>query len=100
MDYFDLSRYDTVCETVRFDPTLTYGRVKGYPPGICPPHWVLYDKKALTYKAFFKQSIFESPLENHRIRHVNIIYFLEDDTISVMEPPVQVMAFPYHTFII
>jgi hypothetical protein len=54
------------------------------------PHFVLYDKICLTFRAFFKQSVFESPLEHYRVRKVNILYFLEDDTITVMEPEVEV----------
>jgi hypothetical protein len=50
------------------------------------PHYALYDQKCLTFKAFFKQGVVESPNEYYRVRHVNIIYFLEDDTITVMEP--------------
>lgn len=45
---------------------------------------------ALTFFAFFKQSIPESAIEHYRIRHVKIIYFLEDDTLTVMEPFVKV----------
>lgn len=54
----------------------------------------MYDKKCLTFKAFFKQSVVESPLEHYRVRIVNIIYFLEDDTIVVMEPRIIVEFFP------
>lgn len=37
--------------------------------------------------------MFNSPDEHFRIRYVNIIYFLEDDTISVIEPPVDNAGF-------
>lgn len=77
----------------RFDPSLTYGRVKCPPPAQVLPHWVLYDKKCLTFRGFFKQSVPESPDEHYRVRHVNIIYFLDDDTITVMEPATDVSGF-------
>lgn len=32
----------------------------------------------------------ESPAEHYRVRQVNIIYFLENDTITVMEPVIEV----------
>lgn len=48
---------------------------------------------ALTFFAFFKQSIPESAIEHYRIRHVKIIYFLEDDTLTVMEPCVKNAGF-------
>ena len=77
-------------DPVRYDPSLTYGRTTSRAPIQFLPHYALYDKKCLTFRAFFKQSVTESPLENYRVRHVNIIYFLEDDTITVMEPKVVV----------
>lgn len=54
------------------------------------PHYVTYDKIVLTFKAFFKQSVPESPNENYRVRYVNLMYFMEDDTITVIEPTVLV----------
>lgn len=75
-------------EHCRYDPTLTYGRVKHYPYRPVIPHYVLYAQKCLKFNAYFRESVCNSPSENHRVRHVNIIYFLEDDTICVVEPPV------------
>lgn len=74
----------------RFDPSLIYGQTQTYKAPNFKPHFILYDKKCLTFRAFFKQSVPESPDEHYRVRQVNIIYFLEDDSITVMEPPVQV----------
>lgn len=54
------------------------------------PHYALHDRVRLTFRAFFKQTVSQSQLEDHRIRQVNIIYFVEDDTITVMEPEVVV----------
>lgn len=76
----------------RFDPSLTYGRVRGITLPQYVPHFAQYDKKCLTFKAFFKQSVVESPLEHYRVRQVNIIYFLEDDSITVMEPKTPVIS--------
>lgn len=78
-------------DPVRFDPSLTYGRCKNTPLPQFVPHFALYDQKCLTFKAFFKQSVVESPLEFYRVRPVNIIYFLEDDTIAVIEPRIPVV---------
>ncbi|XP_067014004.2 EF-hand domain-containing protein 1 [Anabrus simplex] len=72
-----------------FDPALTYGRTKERPLPIFVPHYVSYSGKCLTFNAFFKQSVFESPTEHYRVRKVNIMYYLEDDTICVMETPVE-----------
>lgn len=54
------------------------------------PHFVIYDKVVLTFRAFFKQSIPESNKEYYRVRYVNIMYFMEDDSVTVMEPPILV----------
>lgn len=70
---------------------LTYGRVKHPPVAPFRPHYVVYDKIVLTFKAFFKQSIPESFTEHYRIRYVNIMYFMEDDTILVIEPKILVL---------
>lgn len=77
-------------DPVRFDPSLIYGRTRTVALPQFLPHYAQYDQKCLTFKAFFKQSVVESPLEYFRVRHVNIIYFLEDDSITVMEPKVLV----------
>lgn len=77
-------------DPVRFDPSLIYGRTRSKQQEQFLPHYALYDQKCLTFKAFFKQSVFESPDEFYRVRNVNIIYFLEDDTITIMEPRINV----------
>ncbi|KZC05165.1 EF-hand domain-containing protein 1 [Dufourea novaeangliae] len=78
---------------VQYDPSLTYGRVKGYAYRQVIPHYALFAQKCLCFKAFFRQGVFNSPDEHYRIRHVNILYFLEDNTLSVMEPSVNNAGF-------
>ncbi|XP_075234707.1 EF-hand domain-containing protein 1-like [Lycorma delicatula] len=87
-------KYCKKSDTVRYDPSLTYGRTKQSTVSLFKPHFLVYDKKCLTFFAFFRQSVNESPDESFRIRLVNIIYFLEDDTITVMEPVVENAGFP------
>ena len=48
----------------------------------------------LKYNAWFKQTVHESPNEHDRVRHVNIYYYLEDDSISVVEPHVENSGMP------
>ena len=43
----------------------------------------------LLFNGYFKQTVYESSAEYYRVRPVKIYYYLEDDTISVMEPPVE-----------
>lgn len=80
---------NSVNDPTLYDPVLTYGRVKH--PAVVPfkPNFVLYDKMILTFFGFFKQSVPESPIEHYRIRLVKILYFLEDNSITVIEPCVR-----------
>ncbi|XP_076246881.1 EF-hand domain-containing protein 1 [Calliopsis andreniformis] len=87
------SAYIKDTRVVQYDPSLTYGRVKGYAYRQFIPHYALFSQKCLCFKAFFRQGIFNSPDEHFRIRHVNIVYFLEDDTLTVIEPTVDNAGF-------
>ncbi|KAJ6636335.1 EF-hand domain-containing protein 1 [Pseudolycoriella hygida] len=81
-------------DSTLYDAVLTYGRVKHPPVEPFKPHFVRYDKIKLTFKAFFKQSVPESGQEHYRIRFVNIMYFMDDDTMTVIEPKVENCGFP------
>lgn len=84
-------------DPIMFDPALTYGIVKQ--PYVPPfrPHFVQYDKKTLRFKGFFKQHVPDSQVEHFRTRFVEIFYFLEDDTILVNEPVIDVSTPPKNT---
>ncbi|GBP70241.1 EF-hand domain-containing protein 1 [Eumeta japonica] len=73
-----------------YDPSMTYGRVRQPAAPAVVPHWVHYDKRCLRFKAFMRQSVFENPDESYRTRFFDIFYFLEDDTMLVIEPRVKV----------
>lgn len=73
----------------RYDSSLTYSRTSRYAYRQFIPHYALFAQKCLCFKAFFRQGVFNSPDEHYRIRYVNIIYYLEDDTICIMEPIVK-----------
>jgi len=104
--YNQLSEAD-LDELARSKPTLTYGSgVKQAPVDFVPAH-VAFDKKVcfihitqcactchpsvqvLCFTAYFKQTVHESPNEYFRVRVVKIYYYLEDDSISVTEPPIE-----------
>ncbi len=76
-------------ELANFKPSLTYGQEVQSPPESFAPASVVFDKKVLLFNAYFKQTVHESQNEHFRVRHVNIYYYLEDDSISVVEPPVE-----------
>ncbi|XP_076188714.1 EF-hand domain-containing protein 1 isoform X4 [Aptenodytes patagonicus] len=70
-------------------PMLTYRQAKQAPPsGFIPAH-VAFDKKILKFDAYFQEDVPLSAEERYRIRQVAIYYYLEDDSMSVIEPVVQ-----------
>ncbi|NWV31567.1 EFHC1 protein, partial [Grantiella picta] len=69
--------------------TLTYGQVKRSAPSRFLPAFVEYDKKVLKFDAYFQEEVATSAEEHYRIRQVGIYYYLEDDSICVIEPVVK-----------
>ncbi|XP_068135101.1 EF-hand domain-containing protein 1 [Hyperolius riggenbachi] len=80
-------------------PTLTYGQAKQAPPSTFIPAHVAFDKKVLKFEAYFQEAVPISQNEDHRVRKVFIYYYLEDDSMSVVEPPVENSGIPQGTFI-
>eukprot|EP00118_Oscarella_pearsei_P025815 m.308823 g.308823 ORF g.308823 m.308823 type:complete len:534 (+) comp44928_c0_seq1:29-1630(+) len=81
-------------EVATTKPSLTYGQAQPAPPQDFIPAHVAFDKKVLLFDAYFKQTVHESPNEFYRIRPVKIYYYLEDDSISVVEPVVPNSGIP------
>ncbi|CAN8018617.1 unnamed protein product, partial [Ixodes persulcatus] len=50
------------------------------------PNFAVNDKKVLHFQGFFTEEIDYSPLEEYRVRPVDVFYFLEDDSLCVREP--------------
>ncbi|XP_071777191.1 EF-hand domain-containing protein 1 [Centroberyx gerrardi] len=65
---------------------------------LIPAH-VAYDKKVLRFYAYFKEDILYSPDEEYRVRPVVVHYFLEDDSMCVIEPVVENSGIPQGTLI-
>ncbi|XP_063771180.1 EF-hand domain-containing protein 1 [Pseudophryne corroboree] len=80
-------------------PTLTYGQAKQAPPSTFIPSHVAFDKKVLKFDAYFKELVPISQDETYRVRRVCLYYYLEDDSISVVEPPVENSGIPQGTFL-
>ncbi|XP_028991577.1 EF-hand domain-containing family member C2 [Betta splendens] len=70
---------------------------KGQGRGV--PSWVAFDKQALCFEAYFQEAVAEAQHETHRIRKCNIYFYLEDDTIQVVEPGYKNSGIPQGTFI-
>lgn len=50
------------------------------------PAWDAMDGQVLRFRGYFKEAVAEANLENFRVRKVVIQFFLEDDTVQIMEP--------------
>ena len=63
------------------------------------PKWISLDKKVLSYEAYFKEAIEESRIERGRVRRCVIKYYLEDDTLAIMEPREENSGIPQGIFL-
>ncbi|PAA60695.1 hypothetical protein BOX15_Mlig016896g3 [Macrostomum lignano] len=86
-------------ELANFQPTLTYGKAKQAPPEAFVPAHVAFDKKVLRFYGYFKETVHESPQEYYRVRPVVFYYYLEDDSIAIVEPPKENSGIPQGKFI-
>ncbi|XP_051951704.1 EF-hand domain-containing protein 1 [Xyrauchen texanus] len=76
-------------------PNLTYGTdTHRHPPMSYIPAHAAYDKKVLRFYGYFQQPVLHSPDEKFRVRPVVIYYYLEDDSMGVIEPPVENSGIP------
>ena len=76
-------------ELANLKPSLTYGQQVQAPPEDFVPAHVGFDKKVLLFTCYYKQTVHESAQEFYRVRPCKIYYYLEDDSIAVIEPVVE-----------
>ncbi|XP_043928311.1 EF-hand domain-containing family member C2 [Protopterus annectens] len=63
------------------------------------PSWVAFDKQVLSFDAYFYEAVTEKREEKYRVRQCKIYFYLEDDTIQVVEPPMKNSGMPQGTLI-
>ena len=63
------------------------------------PAWDALDRHVLRFYGFFKESVVETNLENYRVRHCAILYYLEDDTCQIVEKRQENSGIPQGTLI-
>ncbi|XP_063811697.1 EF-hand domain-containing family member C2 isoform X1 [Pseudophryne corroboree] len=75
--------------------------VSVYPPGVGSdsPSWVAFDKQVLSFDAYFEEEVHERREETYRTRQCKIYFYLEDDTIQVVEPQMKNSGIPQGTII-
>ncbi|KAI8825058.1 uncharacterized protein EV422DRAFT_617490 [Fimicolochytrium jonesii] len=100
----DLKSPHQLLKSVGSDPRITYdghldlererrrGGAEAGEGKFVPAH-VVFDKVVLRFDAYFKQTVHES-VEKYHLRRVRILYYVEDDSIAVVEPPVENSGIP------
>ncbi|KAL5036620.1 hypothetical protein BDV3_005806 [Batrachochytrium dendrobatidis] len=92
---------DELIASLTLDPKLVYGdkqfHSKETQSCFVPAH-VAFDKVVLRFDGYFKETVHESTEQFH-LRKVRILYFLEDDSIAVVEPPVKNNGIPHGVLI-
>ncbi|XP_018102145.1 EF-hand domain-containing family member C2 isoform X2 [Xenopus laevis] len=63
------------------------------------PSWVAFDKQVLSFDAYFEEEVHQRREETYRMRQCKIYFYLEDDTIQVVEPEVKNSGIPQGTII-
>ncbi|XP_039250468.1 EF-hand domain-containing family member C2-like isoform X2 [Styela clava] len=63
------------------------------------PTWVAFDRQVLCFQAYFQEAVHEKREEQFRIRNCKIYFYLEDDSIQVIEPTVKNSGIPQGTLI-
>ena len=52
------------------------------------PKWVRLEKQILKFDSYFVEDVFAERIETNRLRRCKLFYFLEDDSMMVVEPSV------------
>ncbi|KAM4045618.1 EF-hand domain-containing family member C2 isoform 1-T1 [Anomaloglossus baeobatrachus] len=63
------------------------------------PSWVAFDKQVLSFEAYFEEEVHQRREEVYRVRQCKIYFYLEDDTIQVVEPQMKNSGIPQGTII-
>jgi len=63
------------------------------------PAWVAFDRQVLCFDAYFQEAVHEKREEQYRIRNCKIYFYLEDDSIQVIEPRMKNSGIPQGTLI-
>jgi len=63
------------------------------------PAWVAFDRQVLCFDAYFQEAVYEKREEQYRIRNCKIYFYLEDDSIQVIEPRTKNSGVPQGTLI-
>lgn len=63
------------------------------------PKWLKYDRQVLKFGAYFQEPVVEDANENFRIRKCTIFYYLDDDTLHIVETKIENSGIPQGIFL-
>ena len=76
---FGWSEYITETPTL-VERAIGYKRPTGF------PSWIKHEKQVLRFYTYFVEDVVAQRLENERLRKCYLLYFLEDESMQVIEP--------------
>lgn len=63
------------------------------------PKWLKHDRQTLRFYAYFQEPVVESRDENFRVRKCILYYFLDDDSMYIIEPKIENSGIPQGVFL-
>lgn len=57
------------------------------------------DRHTLRFSGYFKETVVESKLESNRVRKLTLLYYLEDNSIQIIEPKLENSGIPQGAFL-
>ncbi|KAJ1460293.1 hypothetical protein M885DRAFT_459085 [Pelagophyceae sp. CCMP2097] len=63
------------------------------------PKFLKFDRKVLSFQVYYEEPVAESDLESERVRKCVLYYYLEDDTMQLVEPQQENSGMPQGSFI-
>jgi len=63
------------------------------------PKWLKHDRQVLNFSCYFQEPVVENQNENYRLRKCTMYYYLEDDTIHILETRVPNSGIPQGIFL-
>lgn len=82
-----------------YRPELLYGKPVAQTPDKYVPATLTFEKRVLRFYGYFKQTIPESSDEYYRVRPVKLHYYLEDDSLEILEEAQENSGIPQGTLI-
>lgn len=63
------------------------------------PDYVKMDRHTLQFSGYFKETVVESKVESSRVRRLTVFYYLEDNSIQILEPKQENSGIPQGAFL-